>query len=432
MKVLWLGSTPAGAAHMLDFDYPGANWISSLEAYFKKVPEIKLAVGFFYKKHPEFKFSYDSVTYYPIESGVLTLTGRINQKIFNRLDSNTEGIKKVIEDFKPDIIQLFGTETGLGDVVHLTDIPVIIHIQGLINPYLYAWFPKGINQTTLYLKSSLTDILAKKGILGNYYTFKKWAKREVNTISKGKYFFGRTEWDRRVIKIYNNNCKYFHCDELLRPAFFENQWHPNQASTLKFVTTVNPNIYKGIEIILETAFLLRKNTTLKFEWVVIGIEKNSQLVKLIEKIKKKKFKENFVSFIGPKAGNDVIRELLKADIFIHPSHIDNSPNSVCEAMLLGMPIIAGNVGGVSSLVQHNENGILYNSHDPFELAGIILEKKDKLSELKKLGDNARETAYKRHDPNTIVATLLSTYKQILSEKLYSLTGSGIDQSQEAG
>jgi glycosyltransferase involved in cell wall biosynthesis len=311
---------------------------------------------------------------------------------------------------------LFGTESGLGNVLHLTDIPVIIHIQGLVNPYLSAWFPKGINQTTLYLNSSLLDILIKKGILENYYTFKRMAEREVHTISKGKYFFGRTEWDRRTIRIYNRDCEYFHCDELLRPAFFENQWHQNQTSTMKFVTTINPNIYKGIEIILETAFLLRKNNTLKFEWVVVGIEKNSQLVKLIEKIKKKKFEENFVSFIGPKSGNDVIVELLKADIFIHPSHIDNSPNSLCEAMLLGMPVIAGNVGGVSSLVQHNVNGVLFNSHDPFELAGIILEKKDNLSELKKLGDNARETAYKRHNSEIIVPTILKTYKKILSER----------------
>lgn len=417
MRVLWLTNTPCGASDYLKIKYPSGGWMSSLEQYIKKAPDVSLGVCFFYNNVRDFKFIHDSVTYYPIKDKNSTLTAKVTSKLLNNLyDTNIDDLKKVINDFKPDIIQLFGTESGLGEIIKEIDIPVIIHIQGLINPILSAWFPKGIAQSTLNAHSSPIDVLSLRGFAGYYQLFKKMALREEQILKSAHYFFGRTEWDKRIVKIYNDKCTYFHCEELLRSVFFEHQWQPNHTSTLKLVTTINPNIYKGIEIILETAAILKNKTALKFEWVVVGVSQESQLVKIFEKIKKVRFEENSVVMKGRKTGDEVIAELLNADIFIHPSHIDNSPNSVCEAMLLGMPVIAGNVGGVPSIIEHNVNGILYNSHDPFELASIILEKAGNLSQLKKLGDNARNLARKRHNSQAIVSTILTTYKQILSER----------------
>lgn len=48
-------------------------------------------------------------------------------------------LQEVIRSFKPDIIQVFGIEQGLASVVELTDIPVVLHLQGLIIPYLNAF-----------------------------------------------------------------------------------------------------------------------------------------------------------------------------------------------------------------------------------------------------------------------------------------------------
>jgi glycosyltransferase involved in cell wall biosynthesis len=188
------------------------------------------------------------------------------------------------------------------------------------------------------------------------------------------------------------------------------------------VTTINPNMYKGVEIILETAAILKNKTGLKFEWSVVGVSPESQLVNMFEKLKGIKAAENNIVLKGRKGGSEVIAELLNADVFIHPSHIDNSPNSVCEAMLLGMPVIAGNVGGVPSLLRHNENGILYNSYDPFELAGIILEKAGDRAGLNALGANARIFALKRHNPEAIISTILSTYRKVMGERLVPAAG----------
>jgi glycosyltransferase involved in cell wall biosynthesis len=415
IKVLWLTNTPVGASDILDSKGHAGGWMSSLETHLKKTEGIELAVCFFYNKQKRFKFFHNAVTYYPIQGKNSSLAGKFRTRFFNQLyDSNLPDLRSAIADYKPDIIQLFGTESGLGEIIQEIDIPVIIHIQGLINPYLAAWFPKGISQTTILLNSPLMNVLLKKAFIGYYYIFKKTAKREEEIIKNGKYFFGRTEWDKRIIHLYNPKSKYFHCDEMLRPVFLKNRWAFKKDPILKIVTCLNPVIYKGIEIVLEAARLISTLTHLKFEWSIIGVTGNSDLVRLVEKVNRNSFKKNNVFFKGFKLGDDLIDELLDSHIFIHPSHIDNSPNSVCEAMLLGMPVIAGAVGGVPSIIEHNYNGILYNSHDPYELAGIIVEKSKNLEELIEMGNNARETALKRHDPHKIVSTIVNVYKEIIN------------------
>ena len=413
MRVLWLSNTAVGASEYLKIKFDSGGWMSSLETYIKTVEGIDLAVCFFNNGNNPFKFSFNSVTYYPIKDKFSTIVSKITLKLFNKLyDSNLPDLLKVINDFKPDIIQLFGTESGLGEIVTKTKIPVIIHIQGIINPCASAWLPKGISLNKILINSNLTDLLRKLDWYSKYKLYTKIATREELIIRNAKYFFGRTEWDKRIIHIYNANIEYFHCNELLRPIFYENKWCWKNESELKLVSTINPQIYKGLEIILETAVLLKK-TKLKFEWNIIGINDDNDLVKLIEKIFKKRFQDNNVFFKGPKYGQSMISELLNSHIFIHPSHIDNSPNSVCEAMLLGMPVIAGSVGGVPSIIENNDTGILYNSYDSHELTGIILEKAYKKEELQKLGTNARELALIRHDPRKIIPTIIDTYNYIL-------------------
>ena len=52
-----------------------------------------------------------------------------------------------------------------------------------------------------------------------------------------------------------------------------------------------------------------------------------------------------VDWLGRLDADRIVEELLAADVFVYPSHVDNSPNSVVEAMAVGVPIVASCVGG---------------------------------------------------------------------------------------
>ncbi|WP_407430408.1 glycosyltransferase family 4 protein [Arcticibacter sp.] len=416
MKVLWLTHTASGASKALNVDDPGRGWIGSLEAHVKKIANVDLAIAFF-NNQPEFKFALDNVTYYPIPFKYTSLRGKIVQRLFSNLyDSNVEALKKVIADFQPDVIHLFGTESGIGEVVKFTKIPVVVHLQGLVNPYLYSWLPKGVSQRDIWKHSSLRAVLLRRGTYFEYKLFQKRAVREQEMIRYAKYYFGRTEWDRNFIKLHQPECVYIHCEEVLRPVFYRSAWTAPQKGLFKMVTIINPQIYKGIEIILETASILKRISGLAFQWSVIGLAPDNEIVKLIEGITRKKFSDNHVSFKGSKVEDALLEEISTANVFVHPSHIDNSPNSICEAMLLGMPVIAGYVGGIPSLISDKVNGILYNSNDPYDLAGKIINLQEQPALLEKLGSEARKVGMKRHDVETIVSTVFATYQSMIENE----------------
>jgi len=249
-----------------------------------------------------------------------------------------------------------------------------------------------------------------------YELFKKRAKREEETIKEAQYYFGRTNWDRNYLELLKKDFIYFHCEEVLRPVFYNYEWKQPKQDYFKIVTVINPQLYKGLEMILETSLILKEYVKMNFEWHVIGVDNSDELTLIIEKVKGLKFFENNIFFKGVKVEKDLISELLESHVFVHPSHIDNSPNSICEAMLLGVPVIAGNVGGIPSLITHNLDGVLYNSYDPYELASIIQNIKNQALHLTNIGANGRIRAIKRHDTQKITDTVIRAYKAVIDEK----------------
>ena len=88
----------------------------------------------------------------------------------------------------------------------------------------------------------------------------------------------------------------------------------------------------------------------------------------------------------------------KASVFVLPSHIENSPNALCEAMVVGTPCIAACVGGVPSLMRDGVDGLLYHDADPYALAGKIDRLLGDPALAERLGASSRERARQRHDP----------------------------------
>ena len=119
--------------------------------------------------------------------------------------------------------------------------------------------------------------------------------------------------------------------------------------------------------------------------------------------------QNKVSFLGPLDEHKMIEEYQKAHIFICPSSIENSPNSLGEAQLIGTPVIASYVGGIPDMVQNGKTGILYRFEEIEMLAEYIKQifENDKLA--KQLSENEIREAEKRHDKETIFKELISIY-----------------------
>jgi glycosyltransferase involved in cell wall biosynthesis len=415
MKILWFTITPCGAAEKLNNDIYVAGWLASLERQIKINHGIDLSVCFYYTGKAS-HFEYKQVNYYPL------IRGRSNSKL-NKLINRINLFKtnydlpyiyklvEVIETVNPDIIHIHGCEENFGLIQNCTDIPIVISIQGLLNPYCEKFF-SGIPFSAAIKYERLISKLLLNSFKNNYYLFSKWAERETIILKDAKFIIGRTHWDRRITRLLAPKSKYFIGNEIIRESFYRNKWDKQHFnSQIQIVTTMSMGLYKGLESVLKTAALLKDNG-FNFEWIVIGQSDSDNYSEIIKRWLKKGYKENNIVLCGRKNESEVVKILCQSDIYCQVSHIENSPNSLCEAMLLGMPIVATLAGGTDSILENFKEGLLVQDGDSFSLAGTILELANDFSKSKQYGINARQTAILRHNPQRVANEIIGIYDEI--------------------
>lgn len=105
---------------------------------------------------------------------------------------------------------------------------------------------------------------------------------------------------------------------------------------------------------------------------------------------------------------------LSATAYVHPSYIDNASNSLCEALMSGVPAVSTYTGGLPSVIDDGKTGFLVPTNDPFQMAYMMKWLHENEQDNIIMGQRAREAALMRHDRAQIVDTVLSVYDEILN------------------
>lgn len=420
MKILWLTSTPSNYTPIGDVRhmYNGCGWLQSAEKAICNSSDVDLAVCFLLNGQPP-KIKQNKVTYYPIsnypQSKMTRLKYYWSMIIGKGIDYDElkwnyykRNLQIVIDDFQPDIIHIWGSENPLGLVGDIAKCPVVLHIQGILNPYMNAFLPPAFSWSDFRRISVHPMFFLKSCIMKSIWEVN--THRERHIINSVRFYLGRTEWDKRATFILNPNMVYFKVDEVLRDEFYANSQRiiPNK---LVIVTTISSPPYKGYDLVLKTAKLLKENLHLEFEWQCFG----DIVPDLIEQKVKIKHNDVNVKLMGVATANQIREAELHATLYFHSSYIDNSPNSLCEAQMLGLPIVATNVGGIPSLVEDGLTGFLIPANDPYQGAFCVnsLYKDRQLNV--NMGKNGKERAIIRHDPNKVIKQIINMYNHVLEE-----------------
>lgn len=406
MRVLWLATSPS-----LYEEGKVMGWIGSLENIVRMYcPEIELGIAF---EHSDkvFKVERNGVTYYPINMSA-TYIDKIKLKFKgnNNWFLKKPLLLKVLTDFQPDIIHCFGSEWNWGLLAEETKVPMILHMQGFFNLIYYAkGNVKFRNQPLWYHIIHPREFIQTQFL--KYYDIKR-NEIEFKIMQSCHCFMGRTEWDKNIVRYFSPGSKYYYCPEAIRPTIYDAQerWSYVQDETIKLVTISSAGRIKGNGIILETAKIL-KEMGVKFEWRVSG---DKGIFSQFERSLGIKASDVNVTLLGYIGVEQVKQELLNAEIYILPSIIDNSPNSLCEAQLMGIPVIASYVGGIPQLVEDNKTGILYPYNEPHTLAFKILNLHHSPDLQKKLSENEIKVSHQRHNPEFLCCRLKEIYSDVIS------------------
>lgn len=414
MKVLWFEISEPSRYNPQKS--PVAGWQDALQEVVMKHDDVELAIAFENHGHGENKLL-DRVKFYPINTTYNLWERQRNKAGWEIVIEKTLGkAMEIVDDYKPDVIHVFGSEWCFGLLAEHTSVPVVIHMQGSIPPYNNALMPPMYSVWDLIMGMGLHPHTQFNAWLGRKKD-KSRLKMEERILKAVSHYMGRTAWDKNIVRLYNPDCKYYYCSEALRESFLQtaSPWQPPRNKKFRIVTTGISSFWKGIDTILRTAHML-KERGFDFEWVCAG-QMRTLDKKIVERKERMRYEDNNVRIAGYLNSSQLHDLLMSADLYVHTAYIDNSPNAVCEAQYLGMPIIATYVGGIPSLIENGKEGILVPANDPFTLAGKIMVLSKDEQTCVAMGEASRKRAMARHNSNTIYSDLIACYNDIIKDSI---------------
>lgn len=333
------------------------------------------------------------------------------QSFFNSVNS----------DFRPDVVHLYGTEyLHSYAYIQTNSKNVVISIQGLVGAYS-KYFLGGLSRRDVYSNITIRDIL--KGTL--FRQQKKFAERgihEMKAIGAVSYLEGRTNWDRSICWSINPRARYYSINRILREPFYASgKWNYQECdkytiflSQAHYSVKGAHQVIKALPLILryypETRIVIGGNDSTKSgtfsEWMHYG-GYGKYLKHLINSLGV----GDRISFTGPLSANEICKQYLRANVFICSSSIENAPNSIAEAQILGVPVVASYAGGNPEMVTHGVDGYVYRFEEVEMLADIICQI-FKNKECLQLSKNEIVTASARHDKRVILDQLWDMYQDV--------------------
>lgn len=416
MKVLWLCSiVPDVVAKDLNLNATVAGgWINGALRAVAERMDIQIAVCFPQSKTQELlSGTVGSIRYYGFPC-LLQKTHRYDAVL-------EQWMRKILTDYQPDVTHIWGTEFphSLAMMkVHPDSDHVCISIQGLCS--MIAKHSRAFVPESVVYSWTLRDFLRWDNL---YLQSRKFAMRganEVQALSLCKHVIGRTQWDYACTKRMAPNAVYHMCNETLRDEFYckAGKWLLEKCEKHSIFVSQAGSSLKGFHIALEALpeILKRYPDAILYatgeNLTQMPSYKRSAYHKYLLKLIQQNELEDKVKFLGVLAEKDMCAQFLRSNVFVSASSIENSPNSVAEAMMLGLPIVASFVGGTMDLLQDKVEGYLYQADAPYMLAHYVCKVFDNTMDAKKMGKNACFRAKLTHDRSENLQQLLSIYEHI--------------------
>lgn len=409
IRVLWFEVTEPSAYK--SGKEPLGGWQDSLERIVRTDPNIELVIAFMSEKHRDIKVV-NGVTYIPIFAQWSYIDAYLRKHWDTYVRKMLPTAKKIVDEYKPDLIHIFGTEWPFGQIAAYTNIPVVIHIMGAIVPYNNAGYPPGYSFKG-FLAQNWWNPKKLYSLWQGERNSRNWEVWERSTWKLVKNYMGRTQWDKALSAVLHPGRNYFHVDEAIRTDFLDetNRWNIQKDSKLRLFSTGCKTFWKGPDMMLKVAKILLE-LNVDFEWNVAG-GMDDFVKRSVEKHVGVSFEEcniHILGFIQPK---ELMSILKSSTMYVHTAYIENSPNSICEAQCLGVPVVSTNVGGISTLVRNNQDGVLIAANDPWQMAAAIIELSKDPERMINYSENSRRSALIRHNDENIKCQLLKCYNDIL-------------------
>lgn len=382
MKILWLAPWP----HPREATAPPVPWIGALAHLLRQQPEVALTVLHWTPKIESVEeFESENIRFVylkapSVRADILTLYQR-------RIALVKSYLKRHYHHY--DLLHLHGSELQVPAMTARLPVPQLLSVQGLVSQY-----PPFVPGSEKLLKALWT--------LSGYY--------ERRFLPAVHHFICRTHWDHALVQQLSPGCTIYHNWEVLRPAFFR-PLTESVPGRLQVVFLGGMQVMKGFREVLAAVDILRQD--LNVTLIITGQASPAQVQAAVQAAGLRHLGPADIECWGLLPAADLAQLFSESLCLLHPSYVDNSPNSVCEAQVAGLPVVASDVGGVRSLIEDEVTGLLCTL-EPASIARQARRLHDDPALRQRLATQAATVARQRHDPAVIVARTLAIYKKVVA------------------
>lgn len=376
MKILWLCNIPLPiiSESMGKPTQCVGGWMTGMLNEIKYRKNIKLTVIFPILEKELICGEVEGIQYYGFPENI---------KKSHVYDNKVEDyFKYIINKINPDIVHIFGTE--FPHTLAMTKVfnkpeKTVINIQGLcsiIEKHYCSSLP-----TKIINRYTIRDLLKNDNIKKQRKKFKERGKFEIDAIKNVKHIIGRTEWDEACVKEINRNCNYYKCNETLREVFYNEEWDIKKCNRHSIFISQGSYPVKGLHFAIEAMSKVIKvypdahlyiagNDITKCKTITEKLKISSYSKYIKSLISRYKLSES-ITFVGDLDEKNMCKKFLESNVFVSASTIENESNSISEAKILGVPVIASYVGGTTSRIEHGIDGYQYQHDAPYMLSNYI-------------------------------------------------------------
>ncbi len=341
-----------------------------------------------------------------------------------RYDPSLEGqLRRALEDFRPDLVHIFGTEFPHAlAMARAYDRPerTLVGLQGIC--YACAESYMADLPERVIAGRTFRDWLKKDSILQQQEKFRRRGEREREVLGRVGHVTGRTDFDRREAAACNAKAVYHFMNETMRRPFYSGRWEPSACTPCRIFLSQGDYPLKGFHYVLRALpeiletyprarVCVAGSSVINFASWKDRIKISSYGRYLLELIREHGL-EGHVEMLGRLSAEEMKEQLLKSSLFLCPSSLENSPNSLAEAMLLGVPSAASRTGGIPSLLAEEKEGLLFRPGDVKGLAEAVMRIWREPEEAARRAEAGRMRAMELYDGEKNYRRLLEIYREI--------------------
>lgn len=413
MRVLWISLVefPPLSSYLGKEAPAHCGWLySSVKALLDKMPEVQLGVIVQSLGQSFEEYEVDGITYFLIPTKSISDTDT----------QQVSGCRKALERFMPTLIHIHGTEYSLAKAMCLANegvVKTLANIQGLAGAYM-RYADGGLSLWDKWTNITPLDFYRGTLLLNAKRNFRRRAECEHYVLTHITDVVGRTGWDHDHVMSINPRLRYHFINETLRDSFYEAPvWNFERCKKHTIFVSNSCSPLKGAHQVLKALpIILRQypDTIVNFCGSSVMSSEMKDILRFqgyhlyLRRLVKKLHLQNNVHFLGSLSEEQMKQQFLDANVYVMPSSIENSPNSLCEAQILGTPLVASYCGGTPTLLTEGETGYFYR-YEEYEMLAQIIIRLFSRTDFEKLSGKEREIALARHDREENAVVLKSVY-----------------------